>query len=329
MFNGTTPDKTIEDVYTGIEAAEEVNPDVVVGVGGGSGLDVARQIGVFMADGRSLSTIRSQALDGNLERPNPDWDVLPAAVVPTTFAGADLSSGGSIEVIAADESPTGQPIRTKGSNMPRKLFYDPDLYETTPMGALAGSSMNGFNKGIETIYGRDADPVTDGTSMHGLRLLQKSFLCLPDDDPAAMDRAVVGMILVQFQRKTSIIHAFGHGFSRRYTLQQGNVHAVLAPHVLAYLFSKIDAKRQLLGEAFDVDYESLSDDELADEIVDAVVDVRNSFDLPRNLREIDPVDREDFPEIAAFIMDDLSMNQAPEALNPTTDEIKSVLHDAW
>lgn len=327
VFDGTTPDKTIEDVFGAIEAAEELDPDVVVGVGGGSSLDVARQMGLFRADGQSLSEIRSAADAGHLEGPDPDGDVLPAVVIPTTFAGADLSNGGSIEVIAADESPTGQPIRAKGSNMPRKLFYDPNLYETTPAGALAGSAMNGFNKGIETIYGRDADPVTDSTSMHGLSLLSEGFPHL--DNPVAMDRAVVGMILVQFQRKTSIIHAFGHGFSRRYTLQQGKIHAILAPHVLDYLFSKIDLRRKLLAEAFDVDHESLAEDEVANAIVESVTHVRDSFDLPTRLREIEPVDKADFPEIAEFIMDDTSMNQAPEDLQPTADEIESVLHEAW
>jgi alcohol dehydrogenase len=329
VFDGTTPDKTIEDVYGSIKATEVYDPDVVVGVGGGSSLDVARQTGVFRAAGRSLSEVRADAEAGTLERPNPSGDVLPAVVVPTTFAGADLSDGGSIEVISAGDSPTGQPIRTKGRNMPQKLFYDPALYETTPMGALAGSAMNGFNKGIETLYGLNADPVTDATSTHGLRLLRESYPRLPDADSAAMDRAVVGIVLVQFQRKTSIIHAFGHGFSRRYTLQQGDVHAVLAPYVLKYLFSKTHLRRELLAEAFGVVHESLSADAVADAIVDAVVDVRDSFDLPVNLREIETIDRDDFAQIAEFIMTDSSMKQAPRDLEPTTEEIESVLHDAW
>lgn len=329
VFDGTTPDKTIEDVFSAIEAAEAFDPDVVVGVGGGSGLDIARQLGVFRADGRSLSVIRTAAESGDLAGPDPEGDVLPAVVVPTTFAGADLSDGGSIEVIAAAESPTGQPIRAKGSNMPAKLFYDPDLYETTPASALAGSAMNGFNKGIETIYGRDADPVTTATSMHGLRLLSEAFPRLGEGNPAAMDRAIVGMLLVQFQRKTSIIHAFGHGFSRRYTLQQGTIHAVLAPHVLEYLFSKIDLRRALLAKAFDVDRDAMSCEAVAEAVVAAVTEVRNSFDLPTKLREIDPVESEDFPEIGEFILADSSMDQAPRDLQLTADEIESVLHAAW
>lgn len=213
--------------------------------------------------------------------------------------------------------------------MPARLFYDPDLYETTPVSALAGSAMNGFNKGIETIYGRDADPVTTATSMHGLRLLREAFPRLGEGNPAAMDRAVVGMLLVQFQRKTSIIHAFGHGFSRRYTLQQGTIHAVLAPHVLEYLFSKIDLRRALLAEAFDVDRDAMSGEAFAEAVVAAVIEVRNSFDLPTKLREIDPVESEDFPEIGEFILADSSMDQAPRDLQLTADEIESVLHAAW
>jgi alcohol dehydrogenase len=329
VFDGTTPDKTIGNVFDAIEMAEELDPDVVVGVGGGSAIDVARQTGVFQADGRSIGTIRSEAESGTLEGPDPDGDVLPAVVVPTTFAGADLSDSGSIEVLPVDESPTDQPIRIRGTNMPRKLFYDPNLFETTPSGALAGSAMNGFNKGLETIYGSEANPVTTSTSMHGLRLLDEGFTCLGEGDPAAMERAVIGMILVQFKRKTSIIHAFGHGFSRRYTLQQGRIHAVMAPHVLEYLFSKINLQRQLLAEAFGIDTESRSDKEVADDITASVIHVRDSFDLPKHLREIDPIDEEDFPDIAEFIINDSPMARAPNDLKPTTEEIEAVLHEAW
>jgi len=143
-----------------------------------------------------------------------------------------------------------------------------------------------------------------------------------------MDRAVVGMLLVQFQRKTSIIHAFGHGFSRRYTLQQGTIHAVLAPHVLEYLFED-RSPPGLLAEAFDVDRDAMSGEAVAEAVVAAVTEVRNSFDLPTKLREIDPVESEDFPEIAEFILADSSMDQAPRDLQPTADEIESVLHAAW
>jgi len=117
------------------------------------------------------------------------------------------------------------------------MIYDPDLFETTPMSALAGSSMNGFDKGLETIYSSHATPITDATAMRGLQLLRESLPNLDGNNPTEMERAVIGIILVQFERRGSIIHAIGHGFSRRYPVQQGIVHAIVAPHALRYATS--------------------------------------------------------------------------------------------
>jgi len=327
-FAETTPKKRAATVFDGIDAMERTNADVLVGVGGGSSLDIARQMSVFEADGRSLSDLRTAARRGNLEPPKPGASTTPVIVIPTTFAGADLSDGGSIQVLDAGESATGQPVRTSGTVSPKVVLYDPDLFDTTPMGALTGSAMNGFNKGIETAYAPDASPITDATAVRGLSLLRESFPHL-EDGPSAMDRAVQGMILVQFRRRGSIIHAFGHGFARQYPLQQGIVHAVMAPHVLRYVFDIVDARRTVVAEGLDVPVVGQSNEEIADGIVHAVADVRDTLQLPARLRNLDPVERTDFPSIAEFVIDDPLMPRAPTGLEPTVDELESVLEAAW
>ncbi|MFL9708858.1 hypothetical protein, partial [Aeromonas veronii] len=74
--------------------------------------------------------------------------------------------------------------------------------------------MNGFNKGLERIYSNRSTPITDATAIRGLQMLQAGLPNLPGDT-VAMERAVVGIILVQFARRLSIIHAFAHGYTRR------------------------------------------------------------------------------------------------------------------
>lgn len=336
VFDETTPAKSAETMYDGIEVMREVDPDVVVGLGGGSSLNVARQMTVFAADGRSLAEVREAAREGRLHPPDPDPPLVPVVVVPTTFAGADLSGVGSVEVLSAEESPTGQPIRTMGSNVPVASFTDPSLFETTPFEALAGSAMNGFNKGIETIYARNSNPITHGTAIHGLRLLSEAYPRLGDEngdamthgDANAMDRAVVGNVLVQFRRQTSIIHAFGHAFAQRYPLQQGVVHAILAPHVLRYLLERVDARRSLLAEGLGIDTER-PDAALATEIVDAVDDLRASLGLPDRLRDLDPVDASDFGALAEFVVEDSPMRRVPRDLEPTVGDVEAILDRAW
>jgi len=329
VYDGTTPEKAAASAFEAIDAAREADTDVLVGVGGGSSLDVARQASVFAADGRSLSDLRAEAETGDVDPPDPDAEGPPVVVVPTTFAGADVSAGGSLEVLSAEESPTDQPVTASGSRWPVADFADPALFETTPTSVLAGSAMNGFDKGIETPYARDATPVSDASAVHGLRLLAESLpaVAAGDHDPPAMDRAVVGALLVQLDRKLSVVHAFGHGFARRYDVQQGAVHAVVVPHVLRYLFEEVDGSRALLAEGLGVDSAAHSREELAEAVVEAVAGVRDALDAPTRLRDLPETREADLPAVAEFVVEDPLVPNAP--VDPTAEEVEAVLRRAW
>jgi alcohol dehydrogenase class IV len=337
VYDGTTPEKQAEVAFEVIDAMRDTSADVLVGVGGGSSLDVARQASAFASDGRALSDLREEARDGDgpVRTPDADGERPPVIVIPTTFAGADVSSGGSLEVLSAADSPTDQPVTASGSVMPVADFADPALFETTPASVLAWSAMNGFDKGIETPYARDANPASDATAIHGLRLLSDALLRVVggdednSTDPEAMDRAVVGALLVQLDRKVSIVHAFGHGFARRYDVQQGAVHAVVVPHVLRYLFGEVDASRDLLAEGLGIDPEELSDDEVAEAVVDAVAELRDSLGVPTRLRDLPETREEDLPAIAEFIADDPPMARVPEGLDANAEDIEGLLREAW
>ncbi|EMA68974.1 iron-containing alcohol dehydrogenase [Halorubrum aidingense JCM 13560] len=336
VFDRTTPAKRVETAFDLLDHRAEVGADVLVAVGGGSSLDTARQAAWIDADGRDLADLRADAErgPGALGSLAPDGTPsIPFVVVPTTFAGADVSTGGSLEVLDADHSPTGQPLTVSGGGaMPVADVADPSLFETTPQSALAGSAMNGFNKGIETPYASGSTPVSDAAAVHGLRLLSDALPHVAGDRPdseAAMDRAVVGSLLVQLDRKVSVIHAFGHGFARRYDVQQGAIHAIVAPHVLAYLFDEIDGSRRLLAEGLGVRTDGRDDDAIAEAVIEAVTAVRDSLPVPARLRELSAVEQSDFPAIAAFIADDWSMDRAPDGLDATPEAIEGVLRAAW
>lgn len=328
VFDETTPEKRAETVYDGIDRMNHVDADVLIGVGGGSSLDIARQISAFAADGRSLSAFREEVREGSLEPPQAGDDYTPVIVIPTTLAGADISDTGAMAIFMAEDSPTGETVRTYGSAMPTGMFYDPSLFETSPAATLRGSAMNGFDKPLETLYARNGDPIIQSTAMHSLRLFRESLPLIPED-PDAMDRAVVAIILAQFRRQISIIHSFGHGLSRHYPVHQGEVHAVVAPHVLRYLFEHVDANRELLAQGFDVDSTGLSEDALVEAIVEEVVAVRDGLGLPGRLRDLEHIPKADFPTIAKNILADGKMTQAPEGLNPTPEGIEGVLRNAW
>ncbi|PSQ57470.1 alcohol dehydrogenase [Halobacteriales archaeon SW_8_68_21] len=335
-FDGTTPGKRVETAADLLDARAEAKADVLVAVGGGASLDIARQATLFAADGRDLDDLRADAEsepDGLGELAPGSEPFLPVVVVPTTFAGADLSAGGSLEVFSADESPTGQPVTVSGSGAwPIADIVDPALFETTPRSVLVGSAMNGFDKGVETPYARDASPVSDAAAVHGLRLLSDALPHVAGDQPAseaATDRAVVGALLVQLDRKISVIHAFGHGFARRYDVQQGAVHAAVAPHALAYLFDRVDASRRALAAGLGVPTDGRDDGAVAEDVVAAVAAVRDALDAPNRLRDLPETDEDDLPAIAEFVAEDPPMERAPTDIDATAEGILGVLRAAW
>jgi len=118
-------------------------------------------------------------------------------------------------------------------------------------------------------------------------------------------------------------------FSRRYDVQQGNIHGIVVPHVLQYVFDQTAANRTVIADGLGIDAARMTEEEVAAESIGAVEAVRDSLDLPTRLRELDPTCKADLPAIAEFIVDDIPMDNAPVGLNPTVDEIEAILENAW
>lgn len=328
VFDEASAKKSVETVYGGIKAMREHRADVIVGIGGGSSLDVARLMSVLDADGRTIEDVYDTLESaGTIRITHVEDGAIPVVAVPTTFVGACLSGGGSLEAPNLVSSAYPPRVKLSAHNArPIAVVYDPALFETTPTEILAGSAMNGFNKGLETIYAPGGTPITDATAASGLRQMCDGFLEIRSGDPVAFERAVIGLALVQFERRTSLIHAFGHGFSRRYPIQQGLVHAVVTPHVLRYVFDHVDGRRALLADAIGLSDSGLSSDAA---VIEAFETVRDELRLPSRLRELDGVCRDDLSSIATFISQDDPMAFVPEGIAPTASDIEAILRTAY
>ncbi len=343
-FTGTTPEKRLSEAVAAARRADELGADVLVPVGGGSSLDVATVASAIRADDRGLDAVRNEVREtGGISLPGDRRNLTPLVPIPTTFAGADLS------VVAGITVDLGEELVSTGVGgeelMPAALVYDPAAFETTPASVLAGSAMNGFDKGLEAIYARDATPITDATAVRGLRLLRSALPSLFEGNGgksqtgsetvarAAMGRAVAGVILVQFgvstpdRLKLNVIHAFGHGCRDAFGIQQGLAHAVLAPHVLRAILSRCDARRSVLAEGLGVDLASV--DDVADRIVGEVERVRDGLGVPTRLRDLDGTSRDALTEAVEITVQDGLMAFAPPGLELSSADIHDVFEAAW
>lgn len=334
IFAETTPAKRLGTASDGLERFRDTDADCLVAVGGGSSLDVAKIISILAATDRDTAAV-GQALVDSGTIAVPEAGLPPITAVPTTLAGADLSIVAGVTA-APDTCPVSEPVSGGVSDpklMPEAVCYDPDLIATTPRSVLAASAMNGFDKSIETLYAANATPITDATASHGLGLFTDGLLALGNgvDDQWVYQSLAQGIMLVQYGisradgTTLSLIHAFGHGLTRTYEVQQGAAHGVIAPHALSYLFKQVNGRRSLLADALDVG----SADDPAAAVVDRVRDVVTALGLPTRLRDVDGPSRAEFPEVANAVLKDAFIANAPSKLEPTQKDIIGVLEAAW
>lgn len=330
IFNRTTPKKPFHVACAGADTVDELDVDVLVSLGGGSSLDVTKVISVIASGDRSVNEIAEEIeADGKISVPSKS--LVPIVAIPTTLAGADLSIAGgvSLEPRRRDDPPYGRVANPR--LMPEALFYDPNLFFTTPTKILCSSAMNGFDKGIEMLYSRNASPITDATAIHGLSILREGLSDLITHSMEAIERAITGIILVEYGlfaksgNNHSVIHAFGHALREAYDIQQGTAHAIAAPHALRYIFESVDGRRDLLARALGVERA----DNRADAVIDVVVELRDSLNLPSRLRDVGGSDLEDIPDLADWVLNDPIITNAPEDLDLTQQRIEEAFHDTW
>ncbi|APX95505.1 iron-containing alcohol dehydrogenase family protein [Natronorubrum daqingense] len=336
VFDETTPKKRLATAANALERLEAERADVLVSLGGGSSLDVAKAASVLAASDRPTAEIADEFARTETITV-PDEGLVPIVAVPTTLAGADLSM--SAGVTAGPESGLVDTVVEGGIShpglMPAAAVYDPTMLETTPETILAGSAMNGFDKGIETLYSAAGSPVTDATARHGLEKLADGLRAFGDGarDIDTYQTLLEGIVLVQYGisradgSTLSIVHAFGHGLTRTYSVQQGAAHAVVVPHVLEYLFEQddVDARAGMLADALGV--ENAADHGSA--VVEAVTEIRDALGLPACLRNVDGPEPDEFEAVATHILSDRLMANTPPGLEPTVDDIDGILERAW
>jgi alcohol dehydrogenase class IV len=330
----TTPDKLVSTALDVVEAMEETGADALVGLGGGSSIDVSKAAAAIAS--KDSEGVDRAAVGTEMEETGTiavEGEAPPVVAVPTTLAGADLS-----QVAGINADPATCPVEeavdgglSDPALMSAAVVGDPELVATTPAGILTASAMNGFDKGVETLYTSAATPFTDATAVRGLDVLTDALPALGERVTVeTAGRTLEGLLLVQYGISRpdggtlGLIHAFGHGLTASSDIQQGAAHAVVAPHALRYLFSEVEGRRELLAEGLGVGDAG----DPAEAVVEAVAEVRDGLGLPARLRDTQGPEPDQFDDIARAVVDDPLIVNLPEGLELTVEDMLGVLEDA-
>jgi len=317
---------TIEVALLGTRHARESRCDLVIGIGGGSVLDVGKAVSALLTnDGDPLDYLEVIGRGLPITRP-----AAPYIAIPTTAgAGAEVTRNA---VLLSPEHRVKVSLRSP-LMLPRLALVDPQLTHSMPPDVTASTGLDALTQVLEPYVSRLAQPLTDALCREGMRRAVRSLRRAYEEgnDPAAReDMALVSLFggLALANAGLGAVHGFAAPLGGMFPAPHGAVCAALLPHVMAANVSALrrrDPGSQALHRYDEVARIMTGDERaMAADGVAWVGAVCGDVHIPS--LSAYGVTEGDIPEIVEAASRSSSMRGNPIALTP--DEMASVLQRA-
>lgn len=317
----------VEAVRAAVAVAREVRPDVVVGWGGGSVLDLAKCVAVLAPGGTDVLD-HLEVVGRGLPLPG---GALAVVAVPTTAGtGAEVTANAPVRV-----PDRGVKASLRGTAMlPAVAVVDPLLTLGCPPGLTAASGADALTQCLEAFTTLYATPLTDPLARDGLVRAGRSLLRAVehgDDVAARTDLAVAalqsGMALAN--AKLGAVHGLAAALGGRLGASHGQVcAAVLAATTAANVAALRRADRHGTGLArYDDAAVALTGrpGARADDAVDWLTDLVAALEVP-GLGALG-LEAADVPAVVADALAASSTRGNPVVLTP--DDLTAVVSASW
>ncbi len=274
------------------ELAEEVakyisdgNFDVIIGVGGGSIMDVAKMSSVLTTN---PGKTRDYFGKGKVARRGR-----PTIMIPTTSGtGSEVTK----HAIFLDQENNVKKAVASDALLPNVAIVDPMLTVSSPRKVTSASGFDAWLHAAEPFLSKNANPITDALSLEAVRITTK-YLGVAWSDPndlearyqMSLGSLMAGMVLNN--AGTSLVHALAYPIGGEYHA----VHGVSLSVLLVSCFKAIAASKGprliQLAEAMGENMEGLSVREGVEVALDAMAYFMMSVDLPICLTDVGITDR--------------------------------------
>jgi alcohol dehydrogenase class IV len=228
VFDAIPGEPDIPTFEAALTAARDAQPDLVVGLGGGSVLDVAKLVAAMWDSEQTLKDVAG---------PNRVAERRTRLAQVATTAGTGSEAG--IRSLITDPS-AGAKIAVESPHLIADLaVLDPELTYSVPPAVTAATGIDAMAHCVEAFTNVNAHPVIDGYARMGIDLVGRYLARAVADGSDTEARE--GMMLASFYGgiclgpvNTAAGHALAYPLGTQLHLPHGLANAIIFPHVLAY-----------------------------------------------------------------------------------------------
>lgn len=295
FFERAEPEPGLELADEGARAALKEKCDLVVGIGGGSAMDLAKAVAAVAGN-------RGKAADylGLNKVPGPG---LPTIMVPTT-------AGTGSEVTFTAVFVRRNLKKKEGMNSPFLYpdiaLLDPELTLTLPPDPTATTGLDALCHAIESYTSIQASPLSEMVSLEAIRLISDNLrACVHNGgDLEAREQMLLGSLLAGLglaNAGVTAVHSLSYPLGGKYGVPHGLANTLLLPHVMTFNLPGNLEKFAVIAEVMGEFADDLPLREAAWQAVEAVNALIEDCGIHQTLEDLD-IPQEAFPDLARTAM---------------------------
>ena len=278
-FDDIRQEPTVNDFHTIVDQAREFQADSVIGVGGGSVLDLAKLVATLLYSDQQVE----QLFGTGLVKQRGVW----FACIPTTSGtGSEVSPN----AILLDENDNLKKGIVSPHLMADAAYIDPHLTWTVPAKVTAETGMDALTHCIEAYTNKFAHPLIDVYALNGIRLIAANLLKAVKNgkDQEAREALSLGSMyggMCLGPVNTAAVHALSYPLGGMFHLSHGLSNAILLPTVMKFNRPACVERYAQVAIACGVQ-PGKNDEETAERGVDFIYQLSKDCGIPTTLSEI-------------------------------------------
>ncbi|WP_029266416.1 iron-containing alcohol dehydrogenase [Virgibacillus alimentarius] len=312
VFSDITSNPKDKEVHRGVKVYLDNECDAVVGVGGGSALDAAKAIAIIATNGGNIHDY--EGVD-KIDLPLP-----PLVMVSTTAGSGSEVSQFSIIV---DTGLKKKLTIVSKSLIPDIAIVDPITLSTKDAALTASTGLDVLTHAIEAYVSVAATPLTDVQAKNAISLVSEYLR--PSVASTSNKEARNAMAMASLQAGLAFsnailgaVHAMSHAIGGRFSLEHGEINAVLLPYVMEYNLLAAPKQFAVMAEMMGENINGLTAMEAGKKAISYVRKLARDIGTPTTLSAMG------LDESAIPVMSQIAIKDACMITNPRDVTIRDV-----
>jgi alcohol dehydrogenase len=320
-FDDVEPDPSVETVFKCLEKAEKDHFDVMIGLGGGSSLDIAKVVAVLITNSVDLNSCFGV-------------NNVPGAGLPTVMIPTTSGTGSEVTPIAilSDKVRNQKKGIVSDFLFPDYALVDPELTISLPPHVTAYTGIDALTHAIEAYTNRFAHPFIDTFAREAILLIGSNLRIAVKEGKniearynMALGSLYGGMCLGSVN--TAAVHALAYPLGGMYNVPHGVANSLLLPYVMEVNLTGNMKKFSDIAGIMGENTAELTAEAAARKSIDAVRKLSRDTGIISRMRELGVPESAIDPMAESAMKVTRLLNNNPKELS--IDDVRQIYQNAY